>query len=363
MSEHSDADRPPAKPPAPGLERPPTFAARSTDALASPDALAAFYQITERYRDQNELADVFENLGIAPELAAAKVPLSRLHENLHNDISSLRGEVSRLQLEVLAATRRSGQSEREVDRLRETLQELRVKEQLNFILTRISVEAGRVLLESEALRHKFLQQTACEAFVMSVDIRRSTELMLKARSPQLYARFITELCCRLREAILAQHGVFDKFTGDGILAFFPDFFTGEDAGYYALCAAETCHRLFAEHYAKSRPCFLTVLKDVGLGIGLDFGTTHLVQIGDGLTVVGTPVVYACRMSGAKAGTTLANQPCYERLLERYGPYCLFTETDLNAKHEGSHVAYAVSLGDEPYQPQSPAWPRHQSTSA
>jgi len=35
--------------------------------------------------------------------------------------------------------------------------------------------------------------------------------------------------------IVRKHfGVVDKFTGDGILCFFPEFFCGLDAGYYAL---------------------------------------------------------------------------------------------------------------------------------
>jgi hypothetical protein len=37
------------------------------------------------------------------------------------------------------------------------------------------------------------------------------------------------------------------------------------------------------------------LKDTGLGIGIDFGATRLVQMAGGLSVVGAPVVYACRL--------------------------------------------------------------------
>jgi len=57
--------------------------------------------------------------------------------------------------------------------------------------------------------------------------------MLKARSPALFAGFMTQLCAALEVTIKEEYGVFDKFTGDGVLAFFPEFFSGKDAGYHA----------------------------------------------------------------------------------------------------------------------------------
>ena len=35
--------------------------------------------------------------------------------------------------------------------------------------------------------------TECDAVVLSMDIRRSTDLMLKAKKPEAYAEFITSL--------------------------------------------------------------------------------------------------------------------------------------------------------------------------
>jgi class 3 adenylate cyclase len=70
----------------------------------------------------------------------------------------------------------------------------------------------------------------------------------------------------LGQTIIGNLGVFDKFTGDGILAFFPEFYSGPDAGYLAIQAADACHKVFADHYTNSRKCFISVLKDTGLGI-------------------------------------------------------------------------------------------------
>jgi adenylate cyclase len=192
---------------------------------------------------------------------------------------------------------------------------------------------------------------------MSVDIRRSTELMLKARAPEMFAAFITTLCRDLGNIVKSNFGVFDKFTGDGVLAFFPDFYSGGDAGYWVIKAAHQCHESFSTRYKEFRSSFTTVLTSVGLGIGIDYGPAHLVQMAGGLTVVGAPVVYACRMAGAPAGSTFLNQLAYERISERYSPYCFLRETELDLKHEGPTLAYSVELSKGTYEPHPPEWAR------
>ena len=156
--------------------------------------------------------------------------------------------------------------------------------------------------------------------------------------------------------------MFDKFTGDGILAFFPDFFSGPDAGYYALLAADRCHKAFQARYHEYRSAFNSVLSDTGLGIGIDYGTVQLVQMASGLSVVGPPVVYACRMGGAPAGKTLLNQPAYEQVSDRFSAGCFVQETDLVTKHEGKTLAYDVSLSKRPYEPKRPDWCTPQAAS-
>jgi adenylate cyclase len=234
----------------------------------------------------------------------------------------------------------------------ETLQELesikndiRSKEQINHILPRLCEEGRKKLLENEEFRLRFGDASSCQSVVVSIDIRRSTELMLKARKPEMFSKFITDLSQKLSEAILSNYGVFDKFTGDGILAFFPRFYSGEHAIVRALKASAECHAIFIDHYYNARKSFNVFIKDVGLGIGIDYGTVTLVNTRNELTVVGIPVVYACRMGGAKAGQTLLNQPALEELEEVFAGRFIKIETEINIKNEGTALAYEVLLND------------------
>ncbi|MGH8831544.1 MAG: hypothetical protein ACREXV_10680, partial [Polaromonas sp.] len=147
---------------------------------------------------------------------------------------------------------------------------------LNFILNRIHEDAKPVFLESTKLQDEFLSGKDHNTYVMAVDLRPSTDLMLKSREPELFAQFITILCVELRDIILNEQGVFDKFTGDGILAFFPNFYTGPDAGFRVISAADRCHQVFTEHYKEHRRSFIAIIKEIGLGIGVDYGRTNLV---------------------------------------------------------------------------------------
>ena len=232
------------------------------------------------------------------------------------------------------------------------------KEKLTHLLKAVSSSAHEQILSEESFAEMFWARTPCKAFVISIDIRRSTTLMLKSREPQLFASFITSLCSTLSDIVKDAYGVFDKFTGDGILAFFPDFYTGTDAAYYTLEAAEKCHATFTHHYQTHRHCFISVLKDVGLGIGIDYGDVNLMDFEGGLTVVGSPVVYACRMAGAPAGLTLLNQPAYEAFDSKLKGVCQIAEETIDIKGEGMTLAYSVTKMSKPYTPKQPPWLRH-----
>lgn len=240
--------------------------------------------------------------------------------------------------------------------LRHEQMRLARKEKLSDLLECVEGTARTRLLQDERFAGLF-EEGPCEGFVMSVDIRRSTELMLRATRPALFAEFISSLCERLRQVIWNNHEVFDKFTGDGILAFFPVNFSGRHAGYFAIQAASQSHETFGRLYKEHRHCFDTVMMDVGLGIGIDYGTPHIVRHQwKSLTIVGKPVVYACRLSGAPTGQTLLNQQAYVKISRLFEQQCDFEETEINIKHEGRMLAYHVTLkSGSNFQPVLPDW--------
>lgn len=276
-------------------------------------------------------------------------------ETLKNELRELQSKFEQQALELRQERSNTKAHKAKAAILESTLSEFDKKQGLTFLLDRVSADARNALLSIEALRTEFLAAEPKPLYAVSLDIRRSTDLMLKARSPDRFAEFITTLCAQLMDVVQSHFGVIDKFTGDGILCFFPEFFSGNDAGYHALAAAAECHSVFVTHYRNYRSSFQSVLADVGLGIGVDYGPCNLVQVAGSLTIVGVPVVYACRLGGAPAGTTLLNQPAYEAISSRHGGHVLLTETRVEIKHEGSLVAYRAELSRDGYLPAKPEW--------
>jgi class 3 adenylate cyclase len=226
--------------------------------------------------------------------------------------------------------------------LQATLAQYEAKRRQGILLGRVNEAVQKRILSSSDFLNQFVPGSHCEAFVMAIDIRRSTELRLKARDPQAFASFISSLCQQLAEVVKAHDGVFNQFTGDGILAYFPHFLGGLNSGAEVVNAALECHQVWLEHYRQHRHVFRTVLLDVGLGIGIDHGDLTTVEVAELITVTGEPMVYACRLSGAPAGATYLNQPAYEQIQAHQAGLFQIEETALHVKHEGSTLAYAIT---------------------
>ena len=280
---------------------------------------------------------------------------SRAPLRLRAEISVLETKAREQAEEISKHTDDKKKAAEEIDKLRGIIDELHSKQGLQHLLRCVSSNAHEKIESDEEFRSQFTSEAEVNAFVVSVDIRRSTELMLKARSPKLFADFITSLCGDLEKIFKQNWAVVDKFTGDGILAFFPEFFSGPDAGFLALRAAKQANDAFSNRYREFRTSFTTVLKDVGLGTGIDYGKVHQVRMAGALTIVGQPVVYACRMGGAPAGKILMNQPAFEVINSRYETLTMISETSISIKAEGDLVAYDVQLLKRDFTPKSPGW--------
>ncbi|MDD5312216.1 MAG: adenylate/guanylate cyclase domain-containing protein [Dehalococcoidia bacterium] len=273
----------------------------------------------------------------------------------HNEILAAEAILKEKGITQAQSMQENEQFKKKTNEYYETRSELGKEKRYQFLLYHVKEEARQHLQKSGELFNQFENTQSCNTVVISIDIRRSTELMLLARTPQGYVEFIMNVCTDLIKIIKDNFGVFDKFTGDGILAFFPDFYSGQDAVYYAIKSASECHKCFSNHYINNRDRFIAIQQEIGLGIGIDCDNTPLVKMQDAYTVIGNAVVYACRMSGVDAGNTLLNQRAYELVVDRYSEYLNCTESAIKIKTGETLVGHKVILLEKLFTPKLPNW--------
>lgn len=223
------------------------------------------------------------------------------------------------------------------------------------MLGKVSSEAGSALLNCPDLQENFFAGEFCEMFVVSIDIRRSTELILNAVSPEAYVSFLSEICEGLTALVKTHNGVVDKFTGDGIIAYFPNFFSGETASSFVLSVCQKAHDHFFDVYRKYRSSFKVVTTETGLGIGVDYGKCKFVRLAEDLTVIGEPIVYACRFACAPAGRTFFNQGAMDKVVLDLRDSVVFDETNISIKHYDGVLAYELAGYPKEYNYPQPAW--------
>jgi class 3 adenylate cyclase len=148
-----------------------------------------------------------------------------------------------------------------------------------------------------------------QMFVMAADIRESTTLMKESVKFERFALVMDKFVSSVRRGIRRSGGWFDKFTGDGFLAYWivqsdtPDEYeerfvqTAGDVAHTAHVLTDLFHRRVLEDFRSNSR---NLSGGVGLSMGLDGGPGYLVKIADELTVVGSPVVGAVRMVTAAA---------------------------------------------------------------
>ena len=178
---------------------------------------------------------------------------------------------------------------------------------LAALLARHGPEGGRAQLPRQSLDDLATRSAAAvEAIVVVGDLRLSSILLREAVQPALFARFIIGFTEAVRSLTAARDGWFDKFTGDGFIAFWLR--GGDETGAsrvprFCQTVLPAADALIANLRRNSR----NFPVGVGLSLGIDAGPCQLVRVGDALTLVGAPIVGATRMvAGARARQTLVN---------------------------------------------------------
>ncbi|MDR3019276.1 MAG: hypothetical protein LBU66_00050 [Treponema sp.] len=176
--------------------------------------------------------------------------------------------------------------------------------------------------------------------IISIDIRKSTELMLKAKNPLDFSMFITKLIDEMINIIEKNYGIIEKFTGDGLLAFFPEFYSENDCCSYAINSAIECHEMFIKNYHDSYKHFIALPSNTGLSIGIDYGDIIIKAIKNSINIIGRPVVYACRLGSIDADKTAINIGAYENIKKKY-PKTIFYPEILDLKTGEKLYCYSI----------------------
>jgi class 3 adenylate cyclase len=167
---------------------------------------------------------------------------------------------------------------------------------------------AREQLSDEAIEElRSLGSTSVDAIVVVGDLRMSTLVLKEAIQPSVFARFIVGFTEAVRGLANASGGWFDKFTGDGFVAFWiPPKHRPVPTGKipeFCRTALSAADSLLANLRRNSR----NFPAGAGLSIGIDGGPCELVRVGELVTVVGSPIVGATRMvAGASAHQTILN---------------------------------------------------------
>lgn len=137
------------------------------------------------------------------------------------------------------------------------------------------------------------------------DIRRSQDLMTYSPEPEDFSRRMVDFIGTTRQLIEEHDGFFDKFTGDGFLAYFNKAICREDHLECFLSFVREELAFCSEHFAEwSRKVRKLPDADVGLAIGADLGSVGFHDLDHHLVAVGDTIVWASRMASIGAANEI-----------------------------------------------------------
>jgi class 3 adenylate cyclase len=220
---------------------------------------------------------------------------------------------------------------------------------------RLEQHASRAWLETaEAKRvgRRIERKQQQNVLVLVADIRKSSQAMIEALDPYEYASTISSFTKQARNEVRSQRGLFDKFTGDGFLAYWT--FDPRTHLRTRRRALETIQAVLTAFVTDTMPRFRrnsqSLPSHLGLAFGIDEGLVHFVTIGPDLTIVGRPVVGAVRVAdGATASEVLVNVHVGEEMRDDAVSGRLkgieLVRTDRQGKEYPLQMAYAIRFLD------------------
>jgi class 3 adenylate cyclase len=208
----------------------------------------------------------------------------------------------------------------------------------------------RLFLDSN-IKELFEKISKSKSIVVVGDIRRSQELMTYSISPEDYSKRIVKFISSTRELITKHKGIFDKFTGDGFIAYFNEHMCGSGKEGYIKCFLKFIEEIsiFEKQLFGDWLCNITKMphENIGLAIGADIGIIEFLDLDNHLVCVGESIVWATRMnSEALASEVVVNNMLYHQLNSTGG--IEFAEMKRTTKSGEEFVAWVIdsSKGNE-----------------
>ena len=193
-----------------------------------------------------------------------------------------------------------------------------------------------------------------DSIVMVADIRRSQDLITYGLSPNYYREQIIGFSNEIRKILHDDYGIYDRFTGDGFIAYFNQYVCEQEGKDYYAMALDACERIqsFSSRFFDQWSSNIRKIpvEPIGLSIGIDSGVISFKDSDDQLLAIGDACVWATRMcSAGKRGDVVFNNIPYHRIAQ-YGTDGFCKEIIAETKNGESFKAYNIIPSLVKYQP-------------
>lgn len=153
------------------------------------------------------------------------------------------------------------------------------------------------------------------------DIRKSQDLMTYAPSPEYFSKMMLNFMKTSRQLIKDNFGIFDKFTGDGFLAYFNQLVCERVNKDYLECFVNFVDQQIDYSHKHFKKWTSSLRKkphgSCGLTIGADIGNIDFRVMDGHLFAIGDTIVWANRVcSAGKVNDILVNNILFNNLREK-----------------------------------------------
>lgn len=188
------------------------------------------------------------------------------------------------------------------------------------------------------------EMNSSQSVVIVGDIRRSQDLMTYSRE---YTEKISTFIANVQQIVINNNGIFDRFTGDGFIAYFNE---------------ELCKHMSSDYYDQMWKCCIDIMhfatpfiddwtkrlrkipnEPIGLSIGIDAGDVFYSSFNKQVLAIGEPSVWATRMcSSGHKSEVIFNNIAYNDMLARV-PDMNFIEMNSETKTGEQFTCHKVVI--------------------